>query len=339
MKVFTVRDLLQTQQTALNNLKTQMDGWLDDADENAVADNAVNHLDEMINSYLPIANTVSQFGLPGAAVGFVYDWRRTQFGALLDRLQSIVERWQAALLEFEQRMTDFGGLDPATPVEDRMQYLMEAALLIVTESLPIPASNDPNELFTTLNTTKNNFQGVLSDFENLLGTADHVGAFYLALTAKEADIAKHDTQTLDLADNKKAIVSFANTLHSKVNNLAADIGKRLLAANDLIGDASATAEKRIEALTQAIRLLTSEDFVILPEFNLTASHGSEWQQSYDDREQLLHYQKNDLAVDFPEDNWLYGVARVREKLQRWESITQFGEALNLFGLYSPPLAA
>ncbi|UJP08545.1 MAG: hypothetical protein LZF84_05445, partial [Nitrosomonas sp.] len=80
-----------------------------------------------------------------------------------------------------------------------------------------------------------------------------------------------------------------------------------------------------------------DDFVILPEFNLNAAHGSEWQQSYDDRAQLLNYQKNDLCVDFPEDNWLYGVARVQEKLQRWESITQFGEALNNVSLSLTPL--
>lgn len=338
-KIIAVRDLLLPQQTALNNLNTQMDIWLNDPDENVAVNNAINHLDEMINDYLLIANAVNQFGLPGAASGFVYDWRRTQFIALLENLQDIVTRWHTALEEFEQRITDFGALDPAMPVENKMQYLMEAALLIVTESIPIPASNDPNDLLTTLNTThKPDFQNSLSNLENLLSTASQVGAFYLALLAKESDIALHDTHTLDLTDAKKAIVSFAQTLHAKVKGLATDIGKRLVAVNDFItGDASATAEKRVDELTQAIRQLTSEDFVILPEFNLATTHGSEWQQSYDNRDQLLTYQKNDLSVDFPEDNWLYGVVRVREKLQRWESVTQFGEALNNFSLSLTPL--
>jgi len=338
-KVTSVRDLLLIQQTGLNNLSTQMDTWLDDPDESVVARNAINHLDEMINSYLLVANALNQFGFASAASGFVFDWRRTQFTALLENLQRTIERWHTTLLEFEQRITDYGTLDPATPDENKMQYLMEAALLILTESVAIPASNDPNELLTTLITThKTNFQNSLLDLENLLSTAKQVGALYLSLLAKETDIALHDTQTLDLSDNKKAIVSFAQTLHTKVKGLAADIDERLVAANDLItGAAAATADKRIDELTQAIRQLTSEDFVILPEFTLTTTHGSEWQQSYDNRDQLLTYQKNDLDVDFPEDNWLYGVARVREKLQRWESVTQFGEALNNVSLSLTPL--
>lgn len=338
-KVTTVRDLLLPQQAALNALKTQIDTWLNDPDPAIAENNALAHLDEMINGYLPLARAIGQFGLTGAATGFVYDWRRAQFLALLEKLQNIVTRWQAALLEFEQRIADFATLDPATPVEDKMQYLMQAALLIVTESIPIPASNDPNDLLTTLNTTqKTNFQNSLTNLGNLLATASQVGALYAALLAKESDIALHDTQALDMTDNKKAIVSFAQTLQAKVQALAADIDKRLAAANDLItGDASASAEQRINELTRAIRQLTHEDFVILPEFNLSAAHGGEWQQSYDNRAQLLNYQKNDLSVDFPEDNWLYGVARVREKLQRWESVTQFGEALNNVSLSLTPL--
>ncbi|MFO7700853.1 MAG: hypothetical protein R6W79_09650, partial [Acidimicrobiia bacterium] len=149
-------------------------------------------------------------------------------------MQNIITRWQAALAAFEQRITDFGALDPATPVESKMQYLMEAALLIVTESIPIPASNDPDELLTTLNTThKTNFQNSLSDLESLLTAASQVGAFHSALGAKASDIALHDTQTLDLADNQKAIVSFTQTLLTKVQGLAADIDKRLATADSL----------------------------------------------------------------------------------------------------------
>jgi hypothetical protein len=338
-KVIAVRDLLLTQQTALNALKAQIDTWLNDPDPAVAESNALTHLDEMISGYLPLALAVNRFGLSGAATGFVYDWRRTQFLSLLEKLQGIVTRWQASLLEFEQRVVDFATLDPSTPVEDKMQYLMQAALLIVTESIPIPASNDPNDLLTTLNTThKTNFQNSLNNLENLLASASQVGALYASLQTKESDIALHDTQILDIADNKTALVSFAQTLQAKVTGLAANIDKRLAAANSLItGDASATVEQRIDELTQAIRQLTHDDFIILPEFNLAAAHGSEWQQSYDNRAQLLSYQKNDLSVDFPEDNWLYGVARVREKLQRWESVTQFGEALNNVSLSLTPL--
>ena len=39
----------------------------------------------------------------------------------------------------------------------------------------------------------------------------------------------------------------------------------------------------------------------------------EWQNAYNDMTQILDYSINQEKVDFPVDNWLYGIARVRDK--------------------------
>ena len=65
---------------------------------------------------------------------------------------------------------------------------------------------------------------------------------------------------------------------------------------------------------------------MLPEFALGAEHAAEWQGAYDDRAGLLTYLQTDLGVDFPVDDWTYGIAHVREKMQRLEGATVLAES-------------
>ena len=56
---------------------------------------------------------------------------------------------------------------------------------------------------------------------------------------------------------------------------------------------------------------------------------------------MLAHQTTTLGVDFPVDDWLYGVARVRGKIASWENLTMLAEAftdrapLNLTPLQLP----
>lgn len=49
--------------------------------------------------------------------------------------------------------------------------------------------------------------------------------------------------------------------------------------------------------------------------------------AWDKQEQLLQFLKNQEGVDFPIDDWLYGTARVREKLHHLESAIMLSNAL------------
>ena len=52
---------------------------------------------------------------------------------------------------------------------------------------------------------------------------------------------------------------------------------------------------------------------------------------------MLTYLQTDLGVDFPVDDWIYGVARVREKMQRLEGAAVLAEALTGRSLALPPV--
>jgi hypothetical protein len=73
--------------------------------------------------------------------------------------------------------------------------------------------------------------------------------------------------------------------------------------------------------------LFGEGFRLLPEFSLDTQQALELGQCRSGVAQLLLHQTTTLAHDFPVDDWLYGVARVREKLAAWENLAILAEGL------------
>ena len=53
----------------------------------------------------------------------------------------------------------------------------------------------------------------------------------------------------------------------------------------------------------------------------------EWAKAWGGRGDLLKHLKDTVEVDFPVDDWLYGAARVREKLHHWERLVMLAGAV------------
>jgi hypothetical protein len=93
---------------------------------------------------------------------------------------------------------------------------------------------------------------------------------------------------------------------------------------------------RAQLLDQAIKILLGEDFRLVPEFVLDDDQGNELKNALGVNQsgQLLDFQISARKQLFPVDTWLYGVARVREKMQHWEQLVILTGA---FGLTEPDL--
>jgi hypothetical protein len=102
--------------------------------------------------------------------------------------------------------------------------------------------------------------------------------------------------------------------------LVTDIDKRMAAAQAQLAahDAAAKPSEQVKALQAAGKALFGEDFRMIPAFTLDPTHAGEWQNAYNASGTLLTYLQNDMQSDFPVDDWLYGAARVREKMHHWE---------------------
>lgn len=339
VKVTRVRDLLDARRIELDQYAADLATMLDDPDPDAAAANAIDAIDTLIDDYAAIADAMNRFGLPGAGLGFAWDWRRRTFADLAALLDDLVARWDVRRADFQQRIADFPGLAAGMTVDEQMAYLLDAALLISTAVIVPPASGVPQDLLDLLTTTTlpafDAQHGVLAA---ILPAATTVTGLYRAIEAQTPAVALHDPAGLDVGEHGASIVAFAATLRSKAESLLADVAARIDGADaDVAAAASASPADAIELLTGALRRLTSADFVVLPEFTIGAEHAAEWQGAYDDRDALLAYLRNDLTVDFPVDDWLYGIARVREKMERLEGATVLTEALTGSSLGPTPV--
>jgi hypothetical protein len=328
-KVTLVRDMLNQLNLQLTGLKADLDTKLGDPDEEVMATNAIDEVDEFIADYADVAGQIGRFGLPGTGVGFAYDWRRQQFTTLLDKLGAVIGRWERKLALFDQRLLDYANLPGTASDNEKMTLLLHAAMLITTQTVDPPVSGDPNDLLLALNTTlRPAFISVLDDLRSARDTETTVSGLYKNMDGKVSSIAAHDTEPLVLTGERTAIIAFAKSLQSKTSNLSLDVTNRLAEADALIaGDPGADNNARIEELQGAVKRLLGSDFVILPEFALGAEHIAEWRNTYNDRATLLGQAKNVDKIDFPEDDWMYGIARVREKMHHLEGATTFADAL------------
>src|SRR5207247_2548058 len=91
----------------------------------------------------------------------------------------------------------------------------------------------------------------------------------------------------------------------------ADIAARLAAARGLLDSLpTATPAKAPDIVLGAARAILGDGFLVLPEFALDPDRLAEWGQAWTDRDALLDHLRAESP--FPVDDWLHGLARVRE---------------------------
>lgn len=288
----------------------------------------VTNIDSYINDVATKFKEISRFGLSQTGFGFLLEWKRQQFEVLRNKIEELIARWDNRLAEFDALIAEYDVLPGTATVEERFSLLQKAELKISTTStIPLPATPDDykNDL---VNIKRTAFQNKLNDIRNILST-NTLSALYTAIESEIVNIPAYDLIGLDIEKEKKQLLIFAQDLQQGAKNLQADMDERLQQVKDILpaDDNDIDSKKHVPALLQAGKVLLGEDFRIVPEFGLTEEQADEWQNAYDNREKLLKYQKETLEEDFPVDSWLYGIARVREKIRHVENITILMDAL------------
>jgi hypothetical protein len=113
-------------------------------------------------------------------------------------------------------------------------------------------------------------------------------------------------------------------------------GEDALTAHD-----SAAATARAEVLRGGLRAVFGDDLVVVPSIQLPATAADEldkaWQHTTSGglTKHLTDPAPAGSGRDFPEDDWLHGVARVRERMHHLENVVLLSSALP--GATAPPL--
>jgi len=287
----------------------------------------INQIDDLMSDYVQILSGAGKTGLPQTGFGFVYDRKKEQYTALIKKLKELINRWDESLLEFNILISEYETLPPLTSSEDKFAVLQKARSKIST-LFPVNLPADPDTYKTDLLFLKGTFIAKKNALNAIsLTTTKSLGVLLAGIKA-ELPVTDFDLNPFEITDVENSIILFAQELAGKAGQLIIDLTARLTKAKTSLDDAAVITDskKKVEMIISGGKQLYGEDFKILPEFRLASKQADEWANAFGSLDQLLKYSVITKEVDFPVDDWIYGVARVREKLQHWENTIVLTEA-------------
>lgn len=283
------------------------------------------NIDQYLDGIIAACREIAGYGLPQTGFGIFYETKGGLFVQLLKKAADTAVRFQAKLDEYDALMSTL----PAQPgEEERIALLLQAERLIST-TYTDPAGQTSAQVLAAVQTKETAFRSRLTSLKDMEKTSETTLSGLLATCKTLLSVADFDLNPVDAADEEKQIIILAEDIRNRVRQLATDLEARagMVAQKLAEHDVAADAAKRVQILTETARGIFGEEFVLVPSFNLPDKQAEEWSNAYASRATLLDYQKNDLKNDFPVDDWLYGLARVREKMRHLENLTFLAEAL------------
>ncbi len=142
------------------------------------------------------------------------------------------------------------------------------------------------------------------------------------------DIIRYDFDPVDFSQIKKQVIACANEVIPLIKDFMAGLDKKVNLINHNINTAQSlplSDTKRFELILKTIKMMFGENFMILPGFKASSKIKDEWNNALNAKERLLSHLTTTAELDFPIDEWLHGVSRVREKMHHWEKITLLAE--------------
>lgn len=316
-------------------------------------------LDSFISSFINDLSFLNRFGLQQAGFGFVYDRKATIYSEIYQKVLHYRNRWLKKMQDFNDLI--IASSDPSLVEEQRIDLLLKAERIISTSyTNPLPDTPDPldpiGNFEAVLMRKRALFEAKLNQInqdwlEKSFTTFENLNNAILNL--KEGKIRDPNDNSIELDGNlslfdllpleteteEKQIVILAEDMVAQVTKINTLLISKAKVVDTLLSshDAVLSLQKKVELLTKSAQELLGQDFKIIPEFELGSDHKIELNKSYEDRIQLLSYQMQKDHVDFPVDDWLYGVSRVREKMNHWENITMLSEGMKNSELELSPL--
>lgn len=282
------------------------------------------HVDDYVTDIATLLAQASLYGIPQTGWGFAYDAKRQAFIDLRNNVDKLVKRWN-------ERLTKYGELINQLPTAPddaaRIELLREAERQISTKPVELPALFTPADLKLALDGKLILFTNKRDDFAAILASQNSSLADLLDDVRTALPVTEFDLEGIDVNDIEQRLLTFAADVANVARTVANDIDRRVKAADEKLADNDATAQAtaKVEFLRKAANILLGDDFVLVPEFTLPQTQRDEWSNALAASGTLLSYLETDLQQDFPVDEWLYGIARVREKMRHWEQATLLAE--------------
>jgi hypothetical protein len=291
-------------------------------------------IDALLDALTDQLASAARFGIPAT------DWSdlaviRAQL------LRDVLAATEALVVRFDHRLDDFDALVdrydalPGSPTDPEHILILQQAELIVatTPTTPVP----PGFKAVVLG-RRADFAQVRSQFHALHATAATTVNALLGAVDALLPLDALDADGFDLTPFEDQIVGYAASMAARATAVADAIDARLAAAQVALDahDAAASGPARVAALDEAHRALLGDDARLLPELTLGAAQAAEWDNAVLASQSGAPFAHLAADHDAPIDDWLFGLARVREKLGHLEQALLLSDPL---GVAEPELTA
>jgi hypothetical protein len=241
-----------------------------------------------------------------------------------------VVNWDARIVRHNNKLAEASAADNVDTEFLRLIEAEQAISTTVTDPLPATPLLYRGLLLAKLTA----FVNKRDQFDDVRNTTLTSVSLLLAHVQGLLPISAFDFAEFDLTAVGDEMVRFAEDVSSVCTVIVREIDRRLAESADLFLSYtdSAVPTARLKFLENASKVLLGPDFHIVPEFTLAANQGDEIANALaasQSGDLFLHLTTGPEPLDFPVDSWLYGLARVREKVHAWEQIVMFAGALNV----------
>ncbi|MET7718557.1 hypothetical protein [Streptomyces sp. NPDC005407] len=338
---------------ALDDLRTDVNAYLADLLPLYPSDPAppnrnevIDGIDTFLATYAELIGAAARFGMVRSGWGEVTGWRREVFGEVLAAVAEAAARMGRSLAEADVLIARYDALPAATPDDARFLLLEQAERLLTTKpTSPRPAR--PAQLRATVATRRSAFNNRVEALKRVSRTTRTTLSGLLAEVGALLPLSDFDPVGLDLTPFGDRIVVYGRELLTRAKALKAEADERIRVAGlALVAyDAAVTGPDRVRAATDALKALLGQDVLTVPEFTPSGQLAADWKKARDDSARLTRHLSDDFDRDFPVDDWVHGIARVREKPRLWEKAVMLGDALrgpggllsNIVGWQEPAL--
>ena len=280
-------------------------------------------IDTFLTRYANLTVTAGGFGLLRSGWGELAQWRRGVFADILAAAARMSARMTVALTAANVLLDQEDDL-PQTPEEPRFQLLEKAERLLTTK--PGPRTQTAQQMRTRVRNLRNAFANSVNGLNQLAGTNKNTLSGLLTEVAAKVPPAEFDALGLDLAPFQDRVVAFGQELLTRARKLKDELDARRVAGETALGlyDSAAPGPDQVRAGTDALKALLGEDVLSVPLFD-PAPVIDQWRKARSDSDKLVAHLSP--ARDFPVDDWLHGMARVRDKPRLWEQTVLLADAL------------
>ena len=289
----------------------------------------VENIDSFLTRYATLATTAGDFGMVRSGWGELTAWRRGMFVGTLADVAATADRMARALAEADTLLSAYDALPNTTSDVERFRQLRAVERLLTTTPDPDPPDR-PNNFRGDLRRLRNEFADRVGELRDIASTDEDTLSGLLDAVADQLRLSDVDLTGLDLTPVLDKVVAFGVELLSRARALAAEIAGRMTAAAAALAEANqaGTDPDEARATIDALRALLGEDVLVVPEYTLTEDLGDDLHDAFDDSDDLVrHLTQAPVSRDFPVDDWLHGVARVRELPRLWERVVLLSDAL------------